>query len=294
MAAFTFRAGGDGDRSGAPPGPSTAVVDLERRITGFTAGLSARGGYRPPDRTERTAVADGVGLLLDGDRDGAARRLAEVGFQVRAFTDRATGRPVAEVFDGADSGDAIRGWGRVYVDLAAPVRWSVQVPHPAADLDTERLGTAVWRGTPGGVLVLAGAHRRAGQDGEADVAHRRDSVFHAVCAELVRRGLPGMQLHGFANDSAPDHEAIVSTGAGDAALPEARVLARALRDREVEVCRAWARSCSLEGRTNRQGRTAAESDVPFLHLEFNRDLRADGTGRARLAAALSGTAADWR
>lgn len=284
----------------AAPATEEVRVDLERRITAFTASFRPDGGYRQPDREERRTVAAGVGLLLDGRHEDAARRLSSVGYGLLALTDRATGRRYAEVAEtagntgGNGSGGTARGWGRVYVDLDAPPRWSVQAPHPVADRDTERLAVDVLRRAPGGVLVLAGAHRAAGSDDAADVAHRRDTVFHAICDELVERGMPGMQVHGFADDSAPEYDAIVSTGRGDDALDDARALARGLRADGLEVCRAWTRRCPLEGRTNRQGRRAAADGVPFLHLEFSRAVRRDEDGRARVAGALAETATAWR
>ncbi|MEK8143306.1 hypothetical protein NKH18_17715 [Streptomyces sp. M10(2022)] len=120
---------------------------------------------------------------------------------MRTLTDTVTGRRFAEVSDRV--GEGRRGWGRVYVALGTPATWSVQVPHPVADAYSDTLGVGVLRGTPGGVLVLAGAHRRAGVHGAADVAHRRDSVFHAICAELTARRMPGIQVHGYADRSAP-------------------------------------------------------------------------------------------
>lgn len=277
----------------APKGPEIRA-DLERHVTSFTSAFGPHGGYRPPARDERRAVADGVGLLLDGRREEAARRLSSVGYGMLTLTDRATGRRYAEIAESDGSGAGTgRGWGRVYIDLDSPPRWSVQVPHPVADHDTERLGVAVLRGAPGGVLVLAGAHRRAGRGDEADVAHRVDTVFHAVCGELVDRGMPGIQVHGFADDSAPAYDAIVSTGRGEDGREEARGLARELRDGGLEVCRAWARRCPLEGRSNRQGRRAAAEEVPFLHLEFSRSVRDDEERRTRTAEAVAATAADW-
>ncbi|WP_410538174.1 hypothetical protein [Streptomyces sp. KL2] len=274
-----------------PEGRETRV-DLERRVTSFTAAFGPHGGYRPPARDERRAVADGVGLLLDGRREEAVRRLSSVGYGLLTLTDRVTGRRFAEVAEAG--GGTGRGWGRVYLDLDSPPRWSVQVPHPVADRDTERFGVAVLRGTPGGVLVLAGAHRRAGRGNEADVAHRSDTVFHVVCGELVERGMPAVQAHGFADDSAPGYDAIVSTGRGEDGRDEARELTRVLRDGGFEVCRAWARRCPLEGRTNRQGRRAAVEEVPFLHLELSRSVRDDEELRTRTAEAVAATAAGWR
>nr|WP_238420462.1 hypothetical protein [Streptomyces taklimakanensis] len=285
-----------GKRSAEPTGPDRTAtegirVDLERRITDFTSTFRRDGGYRPPDRAARRTVADGVGLLLDGRWRDAARRLSSVDYDLLVLTDRTTGRRYAEV---AEDLPTARGWGRVYVDLDAPPRWSVQVPHPVADRDTERLGVGVLRRTPGGVLVLAGAHRAAGSGDEADVAHRRDTVFHAICDELVDRAMPGLQVHGFADDSAPEYDAIVSTGKGDDAVAEARALARALRADGLEVCRAWTRRCPLEGRTNRQGRRAAAEGVPFLHLEFARGVRRDEERTARVVEALATVTTDRR
>lgn len=123
-------------------------VDLAARIDDFTRQTIRRSAFRPPTALERRAVADGVGLYLDGRRAEAGRRLAEVDFGVSAFTDTATGRPFAEFADRAR--ESTRGWGRVYVDLPQAGRpaakWSVQVPHPVADADSEKLG--VGRGAP--------------------------------------------------------------------------------------------------------------------------------------------------
>ncbi|MEU1277135.1 hypothetical protein [Streptomyces sp. NPDC005805] len=242
-------------------------------------------GYRRPGREDRTAVAAGVGLLLDGRREQAAERLADVDMEIRTVVDRADGRRYAEVADRSESARSPRGWGRVYVPLDSPARWSVQVPHPRADSGTEKLGVDVLRGAAGGVLVVAGAHREAGRGDASDVAHRRDTVFHAVCAELFRRGLPALQLHGFAPSSVPDHDMVASTGKGDAGRADGRVLADALRERDFTVCRAWVRDCPLEGRSNVQGRAAAAAGTPFLHLELSRAARTrEDEGRAALDA----------
>ncbi|MEU8779653.1 hypothetical protein [Streptomyces sp. NPDC048606] len=250
----------------------------------------------------------------------ARSRLSEVDYRLDTFTDTASGRRYAEVADAAvTAGSAARGWGRIYVDLAGPPHWSVQVPHPHADRYTERLGAEVLRGAPGGVMVLAGAHRKAasggggeggvgeaGGDGDAeregrqrpeddpaDMAHRTDSVFHAVVAELTRRGLPGIQLHGFADSSVPDTGAVVSTGAGDRAAAEAAGLAAALEGEGVTVCRARDTSCPLAGRTNAQGRLAAEHGTRFLHLELSRSLRAHPDPRAGAARAIACVTEGW-
>ncbi|MEU8438516.1 hypothetical protein AB0F18_37645 [Streptomyces sp. NPDC029216] len=301
-------------------------------MTRFTSEFGVRGGYRAPTEAERAALLEGVSSLFDGDVEKARIRLADVDYRLDTFTDGPGGRRYAEVADAAArtgaSGSANRGWGRVYLDLGAPVRWSVQVPHPIADQDTERLGVAVLRGAPGGVMVLAGAHRKAaggpgGVDGEAggegegegddgsgdatgtgaetggggtgaaDMAHRTDSVFHAVIAELTRRGLPGIQLHGFADSTVPGSGAVVSTGAGRAAVADAERLAAELATRGVHPCRAWSGSCRMSGRGNAQGRLAAELGTRFLHLELARSVRADPARREETARAIASVTAGW-
>ncbi|WP_407837426.1 hypothetical protein ACE1OC_14895 [Streptomyces sp. DSM 116496] len=278
-----------------PSSPPTAPgVDLESRITEFTQGFGERGGYRIPTTNERRTVTRGVALLLDGDREGARKRLADVDFTVQSFTDTASGRHFAEVADAAgNSGPGNRGWGRVYVDLGAKPSWSVQVPHPIADQETERLGARVLRGAPGGVMVLAGAHRTAGEGDSADVAHRTDSVFHQVIEELTKRRLPGVQLHGFANESFPEFDAVVSTGAGDRAISEARTLSTALTEEGLEVCRAYARKCKLAGTSNEQGQVAADENLRFLHVELARAIRTDNNHITAVTKAISALTRHW-
>ncbi|MGW3633543.1 hypothetical protein ACWD7F_25870 [Streptomyces sp. NPDC005122] len=195
--------------------------------------------------------------------------------------------------DRTDAAATPRGWGRVYIDLDHRPSWSVQVPHPVFDRGTEQLGVRVLRGSPGGILVIAGAHRKSGVGNSADVAHRRDTVFHAICAELARRGMPGIQLHGFAASSAPGYDVVTSTGAGSAGRHDGRDLADALRTHGFRVCRAWARSCPLEGLTNMQGRVADDDHVAFLHIEFSPTTRAGGQPAERAAAAVADITRDW-
>lgn len=275
------------------PGPTPTdgpATGLERRLSTYASDVVADSRFSPPDRAEREALAEGVALYVDGERTKAASRLAEVDFGVRVVRD-GPGRRYAEIADRTD--ETRRGWGRVYIDLDTAPRYSVQVPHPVADAYTDRLGAGVLRAAPGGVLVIAGAHRRAGEGDAADVAHRRDTVFHAITVELVARGIPGIQVHGFADSSVPGRDVVVSTGAGDAARPQGRTLADALDDDGFRVCRAWVDKCPLEGRNNKQGRLAAAEDVPFLHVEVSRAVRGDAARTARAVAAMATAVREW-
>ncbi|MFE3737931.1 hypothetical protein [Streptomyces sp. NPDC059134] len=252
------------------------------------AGSADSAGSAKSDASD----ADDVAYAGAGSSTGAgsAAYTASAASSMDAASD-APGRRYAEIADRA--GENMRGWGRVYVALDDPVHYSVQVPHPVADAYSDLLGVGILRSAPGGVLVMAGTHRTAGEGKAADVAHRRDTVFHAVCAELVARRLPGIQVHGFADSSAPDHDLVVSTGAGETARPQAVDLARALTDDGFRVCRAWSAKCPLAGRKNKQGVLAADQDVPFLHVETSRAVRTDPARMGDAIAAMAETARRW-
>ncbi|MGW2639758.1 hypothetical protein [Streptomyces sp. NPDC001348] len=289
-----LRAGRDGGEDAGPrPGERAQQVDLSREVADFTSRFGPGHGYRQPGAADRAAVAEGVGLLLDGHRERAEDLLSQHDFTVRTVFDRVSGHHYAEVADRTDATATPRGWGRVYVDLDHPPRWSVQIPHPVADLATEQLGVRVLRDSPGGVLVLAGAHRKAGRGNSADVAHRRDTVFYAICAELVRRGMPGVQLHGMTASTAPGYDVVASTGAGSAGRADGRGLADALGTRGFHVCRAWERNCPLEGRENVEGRAAEAANVPFLHVESAPGVRVDRALADRAAAAVAEVTRRW-
>ncbi|MEV1023756.1 hypothetical protein [Streptomyces sp. NPDC050264] len=283
--------------SSAPRSDDRTRVDLMARVTDYTARFGPDTGYREPSRSDREAIAHGVALLLDGERKQAQRRLSDIDFTLHTLTDSVSGRRYTEIADRTDDGSAPRGWGRVYVaedSTPGDRRWTVQVPHPVADRNTERLGVGVLRGSRGGIMVIAGAHRKAGEDGAADVAHRRDTVFDAVCDTLAERGRPAVQLHGFADDSAPRHDVVASTGRGSVARAEGRLLADALGERDFAVCRAWARTCPLAGHTNVQGRKAEAEHVPFLHIELSNRIRTDERHTARAVAAIGLVTDLWR
>lgn len=285
--------GGGDDPAGRPTPKGAEQIDLAREVADYTSRFGPGRGYRHPGRSDREGIAAAVGLLLDGHRAQAEQQLSQRDFTVRTVFDRPSGHRYTEVADRTDAAVTPRGWGRIYLDLDHRPRWSVQVPHPGFDLGTEQLGVRVMRGAPGGVLVIAGAHRKAGVGNSADVAHRLDTVFHAICAELARRGMPGIQLHGFAASAAPDYDVITSTGAGSAGRQDGRDLADALGGHGFRVCRAWARSCPLEGLTNVQGQVADDDHVPFLHVEFSPEVRAGGRPAERAADAIAEITRRW-
>jgi hypothetical protein len=262
----------DGDR----PVP---VTDLAGEVRRFAAGLDDDDPYRPPEAAERRQLLEGLRALEAGE---PARTAEDLGFTARTGVDEETGRPFGLLANPAGE----RAWGWYLVDRSAPVSMVVEVPHPNSDLRTEEIGLALYQAVPGSILLVAGTHRRVGDDA-GDVAHRTDSMFHAVARDLAGRGLPQIQLHGFHDDNLPDTDVVISPGAGDAG-EVVRGIADRLDDADFQVCRSWRRDCGrLEGKTNEQGRDAARQDTPFVHVEISRGVRDDRAAWTRLVRALA-------
>lgn len=265
-----------------PPEPPS----VEQQVRELTDRLSPRGPYRPPEPAERDAVVGAVAALVASGADGAARGVLEdAGFSVGTARNAAGAEYLVARSDPASK----RSWGLVALPLNRPPRLLVEVPHPNADHDTEDVGLAVLATVPDAVYLQAGAHRRA-DDERADVAHQQGSLFHALAVDLsTRLRIPQLQLHGFGERDDLDADVVLGGGPDDPA-PAVRTLADRLEESGVEVCRAWAGRCSeLEGRTNVQGRAAAQAGLPFAHVEMSAELRSRPEEVAPLLASLAGS-----
>lgn len=267
------------EQHGERPAPG-----LAERLAEFTRGLRPDGPYRVPTKEERDTAARGFGLLLAGPPPGVATSyLAQLGFSAGYGVDEATGRPYVLVVNEPGSE---RAWGMYIMDLSTAVRLAIEVPHPNSDLRTEEMGLDLFRRVPGSVLLVAGAHRNAAGKA-ADVAHRKDSIFHVVATGLASRGLPQVQLHGFDNGSLPAHDVVISTSTGRAG-EVAEHTALQLQRAGLAVCPAWREECGrLEGTQNAQGRMAWEFGSPYLHVEVSRSVREDAERRATVIEAIA-------
>jgi hypothetical protein len=259
--------------------------DPARVIARLVAGLDRDGPYSDPSTAEAERGRAAVRRMLDAPADTAGLDAAfgGLGFTPRHGTDPATGRAYAMYTMSPDRSPA---WGAVVIDRTAPVRVVVEVPHPAFDLHTEVIGVALHRLVPGSVLLVAGAHRDAA-DGKGDVAHNDRSMFHLMATEFAGRGVPQIQLHGFADRNLPEREAVVSTGSGPTgALAEG--VAAAFGRAGLNTCRAWAEPCGrLEGTRNEQGIAAAAAGAAFLHVELGYAVRSAPARRDTVARAVA-------
>jgi hypothetical protein len=242
--------------------------DLEATVTAFAAGLTPRVPYRPPSEQEREAF---VRCLRTPDE--------LLGCRVESGVDPVTGREFGLAMHDPR---AERAWGLYLVDLSAPTALAIEVPHPANDLHTERIGVALFRRVPGALLAVAGTHRRA-----CDMAYQTDSLFHAVAVDLASRGVAQVQLHGFRDSSLPGVEVVVSPGAGVVSEPVRRA-AEHLVAGGFAVRRGWEHEDGkLQGLRNEQGLDAARRGTVFLHVELNRTVRDDPERWSALVTALA-------
>lgn len=257
-------------------------ADLEQRVVSFAGSLSPGAPYRAPHNDERETALAGLMPLLDGTAT-KAEGLPRLGFTVESGVDEVSGRKfvLATTQPGAE-----QGWGMYIADRSTAPRLVIEVPHPNADLRTEALGIELYRRTPGAVVLIAGAHRRAAGE-KADVAHNIDALFHAVATELAQRGLPQVQLHGFDEQSLPGSDVVVSTGQARPG-PAARRVADRAAAAGLATCRGWDDECGkLEGTRNVQGKAAAEHGFVFLHIEVTGRVRESVASRAELARVLA-------
>jgi hypothetical protein len=267
---------------GARGGVTAEPDSLLARIETFTDAMNARQPYRPPSLTERATAARGFAEVIAHNQTTDAD-LTGLGFGIADLVDPQTHRPYTLIQNqpGTD-----RAWGMYLVDRSAPPSLAVEVPHPAFDLHSELFGLDLFRRTPGAILMVAGAHRRA--DGnQADVAHDADSMFQVVATYLAGRGLAQVQMHGFDNESAPGFDIVLSTGVTPAGPPAIRAGA-GFRAAGFATCQAWAQACvGLEGTTNVQGQLAKTDGTTFLHVEMSRTIRDNNASPATVGQLLA-------
>lgn len=264
-------------------GGVTAEPDsLLARIETFTDAMSARQAYRPPTLVERATAARGFADVIAHDQTTDAD-LTRLGFSIADLVDPETHRPFTLI---QNEPDTERAWGMYLIDRSAAPSLAVEVPHPAFDLHSELFGLDLFRRSPGAILMVAGAHRRA-DAGQADVAHDSDSMFQVMATYLVGRGLAQVQMHGFDNQSAPGFDIVLSTGLTPAGQPAIRAGA-GFRAAGFATCQAWAQVCAgLEGTTNVQGQLAKADGTTFLHVEMSRTVRDNSSSPATVGQVLA-------
>lgn len=290
-------------RRAAPPEPVEPVVVKAIDVRCPDLLLETREGGLDPDRwvapteSERRALREAIGALLTGRSIEEARAHAkQASFEIVALPDE-------DALLVREAGKR-RGGGAYVVRPKAENRLYVQAPHTFHDEGTLPLACELFARGRAAALFINTAHRykaaaqTPGGSWPADVAHNRESLFHAATEALVRAPLPGgprgvrvVQVHGFGEREGTG-AIVISGGVRQANHPTVGRIASALsRVIDGGVLRFPDDHPELGATTNVQGSIVRESGGQFLHLEMAAPLRrallSDPTYRASVLAALA-------
>ena len=239
-------------------------------VTSVAVGVSKDQAYVAPTDDERRDACIGLARLAIGDLNGAAELLGAQGFTVTTEVDPSTGRRYALAVSETQTP---RAWGLYLVDLTRPLGLCVAVPHPKSDALCEQLALRLWRATPGTMLAMAAIHRDAA-DGTADHSQNTESVFHHLWTDRIGpRGVPQVQIHGFADATAPE-QVVVSTGRGPV-TPTAVRISDEIQATGLVTTRSWDGTADVDLRAigNEQGIAANTNGWVWVHVEHNRTVR---------------------
>jgi len=195
-----------------------------------------------------------------------------------------------------------RGAGVVIVRPSRGAPLLVEAPHTFFDEGTLEIALATFHGIRARALLVNTMHRYATvrqgvrtspdvpQDAASDVAHDPNTFFGAAHEALLAvKPLTTLQIHGFADDTAPGVMVVVSAAR---TIGDAPAVARALRDAlGDDVVRVYPEEIDvLGGTSNVLAKVSRELGLPFLHLELSRSLRDtlrhDPAAMERFVAAL--------
>lgn len=208
-----------------------------------------------------------------------------------------------EVWLLAEHSDRRRGAAAILLRSGKARPLLVEAPHTFYDIGTLPLAVAVFEVQRARALIINTVHRKtsiemaggaaggaarprppAGDDGDepgdvsmaSDFAHAPRSSFLSAHEELLgvfARAL-ALQLHGFADRSAPGVQIIVSAAGTAADTTEPATALAALVGRDG-VRRYPEQIHTLGGTTNVAARSSRAAGAPFLHFELARTLRDD-------------------
>lgn len=162
-----------------------------------------------------------------------------------------------------------------------------QAPHPWFDRQTGALVARLFERGTCRLASFASTHRKV-----ADAAHTPDGLFQALTARLpdALDGLVVVQIHGAADASIPDGDAVLSEGSAPVPPAELEGMRTMLAEAMGWRVRTGIDVPDLAARKNLQGRVLAHR-ARFLHLEISATRRAelmeDPEALARLAAVLA-------
>ena len=298
----------------APPADAQALSKESGRFADLVDQLSGRDYVLgSPARDDRPYVDPAPVLhafrhlasaMAWGDINAAARKAAELGYEIIEFTDVDTKHEYYVLREDLAVTKTTRGWGSYIVNPKGKVDAIVEVPHPLADIHTPEIGGQIFVECEARGYLLAGSHRE-----KADVPDLVDSIFHQVHTAWIGplAQVTAWQIHGFAGAKHPFPQGtqVVASNGDGAIAPEIAALDTMLEERGMssyvftqlpaddddnklvngEV--PGVTFTSLAAAKNEQGRLSRSLGGAFVHIELERDVRSDKERRQQASSAIA-------
>ncbi len=233
--------------------------------------------YIPPGDVDLNQMRQLVTLVMisisNNDTANLSRSASEassLGYEIIKLTDGKTEYYVLQEVAGQN-----RGWGLYIFRTGSGNRdLVIEVPHPADDLYTNRIGIIAFTRSKAKAFLMSGAHRRTNRDMSSDVAHSTTSIFQAVHETVTGSSTTVIQIHGFTLIKEPGYPQIVlSLGDGVATSP-VRKLSSILKAKGFTTGIANEGNLKeLEAATNTQGKYANNIGAVFIHMELESSIR---------------------
>jgi hypothetical protein len=265
----------------------TIKGDLGRFVDRFVAALSERRVYTSPTARQAALLSETYRAMRAGKLQRAESLARPLGYRVFRYLDTATHRRLTMLIE---TRKPRRGWGLYVHSPRSRSRLIVEVAHPHADLETEKVGVGVFRRANAADLFVAGSHRYAAEDGSSDAAHNPSGPFEVVHRGALTPAAVVLQPHGFdeGERNAQYGQIIVSSGKAPSNL--AASLAEKLRARGFPTCVYSPGHCEgLGATTNVEGRSTRAVGARFIHVELALPLRERDDLRTRVVSTVANT-----
>ena len=238
-------------------------------------------GYVIPTKEEQANFARLVSLINANDLARAAELAGKNNYALTYYVDHSDGNATSYLL--REQKPVQYGWGLYIFRVDSSSNIIIEAPHPKYDRRTPSVALDLYRALNARALLIAGAHRNANQDGSADVAHAKESIFQSVHISLTKELQDGsgdlvvLQIHGFHSTKHDGYPQVVF-GLGKNALPREVALAEKMKDALVEqgisagICLGETLQ-DLCAETNVQG--AVTEEAAFIHIEMDENLRKD-------------------
>jgi len=245
--------------------------------------------YVVPDETEQAAFASLILSIGRGNLLHAVELADANNYVLVHFSDRGDENVASYLL--REKNPIVKGWGFYALREKLANNIIIEAPHPISDKNSDLVALNLYRTLNARALLIAGTHRNANGEKQADVSHVPVSIFQAVHLALLQDSSSltntpiVLQIHGFSSDKHPNYPQVVlgfGQKASQAEILYSQNLVDALSTRNIRAgtCAgdSWQDLC---GTNNVQG--AYAGDMIFIHIEIDETVRSNDS---MLVAAL--------